>query len=291
MRVANSCSSSNPSASLSPVPAAAVNPSAAPPASPSVSLGAPVGRPPVAAPRRRLAAVDFESDFDDEDAPFMSSASPASVGHARTISSSVGQQQQQQYAYTLQDSSKEAMGPGWRDQYRQCFMNMPCRMFHLFVLSATMLLLVFALLQPSSTQATWYHFLEFVVILIFVVEVTSRLYIARSHFWVSKVNVIETGICAVCVIAFVAMSIGRQGGSRTEHEVVMGLRYLAQLLRVSVFLKSGWRTAQEVTSIHLPPIVMATTVSTPPPLQPIGMDRGYGTSPVASSGFESGTGV
>jgi hypothetical protein len=167
--------------------------------------------------RRRRAAVDFESDFDDvaaDDAAFLAGGDPG--------------------------YSNKGDGPEWRDHYRQCFMNLPCRVFHLFVLLATLFLVTVGFVQPSSTQTAWYHLIEGAILLIFFTEVGSRLYIARSHFWASKINVVEAGICALCAITFAAMVVAHHGGSSEEHEIVMGLRYVAQLLRISVFYKSGW---------------------------------------------------
>jgi hypothetical protein len=192
---------------------------------------------PRAPPRRRQAAVDFESDSDTELTQAIRGSGGGGAGGASTA--------------PRYDNKNGEDGPEWRDRYRQCFMNLPCRVFHTFVLVATLFLLAMSFLQSSSTQTMWYQSLEGVIILIFVTEVSSRLYIARSHFWVSKVNVIEAGICAVCVVTFAAMVGATQGGSREEHEVIMGMRYIAQLLRISVFYKSGWRTVEDVAGLHL----------------------------------------
>jgi hypothetical protein len=190
--------------------------------------------------RRRQAAVDFESDFDDAD-----------DGVNLTTTTGGGDLQYR--------GGKGADGPPeWRDHYRQCFMNLPCRVFHLFVLVATLVLVAVAFLDPQSTQAVWYHFLEGTILVIFVTEVASRLYIARSHFWASKINAVEAGICGLCVVAFLAMTVAHHGGSREEHEVVMGLRYVAQLLRLSVFYKSGLSAVTTGSSSPVTGVVIAT---------------------------------
>jgi hypothetical protein len=234
----------------------------------------------VRATRRRQAAVEFDSDTGDENASFNVAAAAA--------------------AHDRYDSKVNPTGPELRDHYRQCFMSLPCGVFHTFVLVATFLLLAVSLLDGSLTQAGWYQGLEGVIIVIFATEVLSRWYIARSHFFVSRVNVIEAVICLVCVVTFVVMVVTshlqpqERGGRRREHEAVMGMRYLAQLLRIGIFYKSGWRTVEDLAASpgtirnghSAPGTIVTSVVSTPTPTY--GQSEREGNPLALTPGMSSG---
>lgn len=139
-----------------------------------------------------------------------------------------------------------SIGEEWRDRYRLFFANLPCKVFHVFVLVATLFLFCVGVISARSTQAGWYHALEAIVMLIFLTEVISRVLIARGHYFSSRLNVVEAGICAFCTVDFV-MLVSQAHASRAEHEIFMGFRYVAQLLRVSVYLKSAVGTVAQTT--------------------------------------------
>jgi hypothetical protein len=131
--------------------------------------------------------------------------------------------------------------PELRDRYRQCFMNMPCKLFHVFILVTTLALFCASFIEAKAIRAPWYLAVECVIMLLFAGELLSRIYISRSNFWHSRSNLAEAVICFLCVASFAVM-LSRSDATKEEHEVFLGLRYVAQALRVSVYFRSTWRT-------------------------------------------------
>lgn len=166
-----------------------------------------------------------------------------------------------------------------KDSFRHVFLNLPLGFFHVLSLLVTFFLIFIALAERSTTQKTWYLLLEGIMVFFFAFEITSRYILSRSVFgsyFKNRANLIEALVCGVCVIMFLFLlfsrggGIGRRGGSSssnlpklssnipdekaqldredTEHELVVIVRFVAQMFRGYLYLRATLRKRREMTA-------------------------------------------
>lgn len=160
----------------------------------------------------------FDSD-DEVDAPSGAGGTAIDMGDDGMLASSNG-------------------GPGVRDrlaQVRYGLLHSP--VFVSAVVALTLVLCVF-----PSWAGTWPYFLgEAALTFLFCAEVVLRMSLMRASFTASWLNVVEAGMCAVCLLVFVVMCVTPE--TEAEHAAVVGLRLLAQGVRGAVYLHQ-WRVAR-----------------------------------------------
>ena len=121
-------------------------------------------------------------------------------------------------------------------RYKQWYLGMPCRLFHLFILAATMLLIGVTIIEKTAHQLWWYHVFEFAVMVLFVGEVGTSVYFLRQRYFDEWLNRLEFLICVLCTISYLAVVFHIATGNE-EHELLLGLRYVGQLLRLTMFAR------------------------------------------------------
>ncbi len=159
------------------------------------------------------------------------------------------------------------------DRFRHVHGSLPFFAFHVFSLLITIFLLFVALSDPSMMHAMWYIFLEFVMVALFTFELVSRWYLSRSSFFQNRTNIAEAALCATCIFTFVMLLYSRGGVSArahreaqleapdqrlkkrnteaAEHEVIVLLRFFAQLFRSAIYLRNVIRARQMQQVQHL----------------------------------------
>ncbi|EAN78962.1 uncharacterized protein TEOVI_000031600 [Trypanosoma equiperdum] len=101
------------------------------------------------------------------------------------------------------------------------------------ILATSIVLLLISVVRSSCVTTLWYHTAEAIVTLLFVCEVTIRLMVMRGNFWDSSYNVAEALSCVVCITIFFVLHYTRQMSSSVEHQFLIALRYLGQVLRLA----------------------------------------------------------
>ena len=156
----------------------------------------------------------------------------------------------------------------WRDSYRNFFGNLPCAFFHTVSLLVTSFLLAVALMDRALLHSAWYSLLEGLMVLFFAFELASRWVLARSGgFFQNRTNLAECILCGVCIVTFFTLIFARSSTSRqqraleakepqhdasassarqaVEHEIVVVLRFTAQLFRACMYLRNVLRVRRE----------------------------------------------
>uniref|UniRef100_A0A7S1PQ28 Uncharacterized protein n=1 Tax=Neobodo designis TaxID=312471 RepID=A0A7S1PQ28_NEODS len=129
------------------------------------------------------------------------------------------------------DGTGAANGPTVRDRLAQ----VRYRLLHSPPFVAGVVLLTIVLCLTPSYAGTWPYFLgEAALTFLFCAEVALRMSLMRAAFSASWINVVEAGMCAVCVLVFAAMCVTRV--NEAEHVAVVGLRLAAQAVRGAVYL-------------------------------------------------------
>lgn len=131
-----------------------------------------------------------------------------------------------------------------RDRLRGCLSGRGCQAYHVAVLLFTLVLLILTLVGKSVTRSPWYAALEGIVVISFACDVGLRVAVQRRYFFYSKMNVAEAVLCVVCLVSYIVM-VARRDSNSEEHEVFLGLRYVAQMLRVSFFIRAAWQSVAQ----------------------------------------------
>lgn len=101
------------------------------------------------------------------------------------------------------------------------------------IFAASVMLLVVSFFHSASVLTLWYHVVEGILTFLFVGEIALRLAVMRSNFWESAFNVTEVVACVVCLHIFFILHFFSWRSSRAEHQVLILLRYLGQVLRLA----------------------------------------------------------
>ncbi|EAN93630.1 hypothetical protein C3747_2g353 [Trypanosoma cruzi] len=104
--------------------------------------------------------------------------------------------------------------------------------FNRCIVAASLMLLLISFVSTASVSTLWYHVMEGILTFLFAGEIALRLAVMRSNFWESAYNISEVVACVLCITIFFILHFSRQQSSRTEHQVLIILRYLGQLLRM-----------------------------------------------------------
>ena len=161
----------------------------------------------------------------------------------------------------------------WKDTYRHIFANLPLVFFHIISLLITFFLVFIAIADRRAMQKTWYLLLEGIMVLFFTFEVASRYILSRTSvfgsYFKNKANLIEAIICAVCLLMFLFLLVGKSRSARggeyyyqqqernlphaqadakreaTEHELVVVVRFAFQLFRGVLYLRNVARARRD----------------------------------------------
>jgi len=119
------------------------------------------------------------------------------------------------------------------------------------ILVVSLLLVVASFVDIRLLQAHWYHVLEGAVTFVFTTEIALRLYVMKSGFWESSLNIVEAFLCVFCVVVFSVLSLAHHT-TRLEHNALVFLRYSAQFLRlVGVLHGSSSASVAHQTQINV----------------------------------------
>ena len=138
-------------------------------------------------------------------------------------------------------------------KYKQLVMGTPCKMMHGVVLVMTILLLAATVMDRHNIHTVWYHMLEFAVMVLFIGEVAASMYFLTPKVYMADCyNQVECFICILCTLNYlgVIFHVLSESNEKEEHEVILALRYFAQLLRLSMFV----RVAYAESKISVKPI-------------------------------------
>ncbi|RNF26770.1 uncharacterized protein Tco025E_01005 [Trypanosoma conorhini] len=124
--------------------------------------------------------------------------------------------------------------------------------FNRGIIAASLILLGVSCVSPASVTKLWYHTMEGVLTFLFAGEIALRLAVMRSNFWESAYNILDVVACVICITIFFVLHFSRQQSSRAEHQVLIVLRYLGQLLRMAGVVAADTMTsASAENSIQL----------------------------------------
>ncbi|RNF09190.1 hypothetical protein TraAM80_02335 [Trypanosoma rangeli] len=124
--------------------------------------------------------------------------------------------------------------------------------FNRCIMAASLVLLGLSFVSPAVVSTLWYHTMEGVLTFLFAGEITLRLAVMRSNFWESAYNISEVVACVLCITIFFILHLSRQQSSRAEHQALIVLRYLGQLLRmIGVVAADTMTSTSGESSIHL----------------------------------------
>lgn len=129
-------------------------------------------------------------------------------------------------------------GVTMKDRLNRCYFNTfgrPC--FNVLFVALCIALLLFNFTWKAVLDSSWYHVLEGVVTLSFVLEIALRLALMRDGFWASITNFADASMCIFCVCVFLLISFSRKP-TREEHTLLLILRYVSQLTRLCGFCRA-----------------------------------------------------
>lgn len=162
----------------------------------------------------------------------------------------------------------------WKDTYRHVFANLPLVFFHILSLLITFFLVFIAIADRQAMSKTWYLLLEGVMVLFFTFEIVSRYVLSRSVFgsyFQNRTNLVEALVCGICFLMFFVLlfskirnkaAFGTKSNAEmeknlphyareethreeAEHELVVVIRFAAQLFRGVLYLRNVMRAKRD----------------------------------------------